>query len=98
MILGPFPGAGVVVFHYLQRVIAVSFLTMLAFNRVAKTMFILDFQRMSAIPEKRVLICLGIITSLCTSAHLVQEANLRTSHGMDHFGRTYYYEYLGKVV
>ena len=53
---------------------------------------------MSAIPEKRVLIFMGMITFLCTSGHVVQEAQLRTSRGLDHLGRTYYYVYLGKVV
>ena len=97
IMLGPFPYAGVVAFHYLERVGMVSFLTMLSFSRVVKTLFILDFQRMSAVPEKMVMTCMGVITFFCTSAHVVQEALVRRSRGLDHFGRMYFFSYLGQV-
>jgi hypothetical protein len=95
---GPFPVGGVVAFHYLQRVNLVSGLSMMAFNRVVKTLFILDFQRMSAIPERSVMFYMGVVTFVCTSAHLVQEALVRNSRGLDHFGRMYFFVYLGQVV
>ena len=95
---GPFPYAGVVAFHYLERVGMVSFLTMLSFSRVVKTLFILDFQRMSAVPEKMVMTCMGVVTFFCTSAHVVQEALVRRSRGLDHFGRMSFFSYLGQVV
>ena len=98
IMLGPFPYAGVVAFHYLERVGMVSFLTMLSFSRVVKTLFILDFQRMSAVPEKGVMTCMGVVTFFCTSAHVVQEALVRRSRGLDHFGRMYFFSYLGQVV
>ena len=98
IMLGPFPYAGVVAFHYFQRVSMVSFLTMVAFSRVVKTMFILDFQRMLAVPEKGVMTCMGVVTFFCTSAHVVQEALVRRSRGLDHFGRMYFFSYLGQVV
>ena len=96
--LGPFPYAGVVAFHYLERVGMVSFLTMLSFSRVVKTLFILDFQRVSAVQEKMVMTCMGVVTFFCTSAHVVQEALVRRSRGLHHFGRSYFFSYLGQVV
>ena len=98
IMLGPFPVPGLVAFHYLSRATAVSFLTMLAFNRVLKTLFILDFQRMTAVPDKSVLISMGIVTFLCTSIHIVQEVLARRSLGLDHFPRAHLYVFLSKVI
>ena len=98
IMLGPFPVPGLVAFHYLQRATTVSFLTMLAFNRVLKTLFILDFQRMTAVPEKCILISMGMITFLCTSFHIFQEVLARRSLGLDHFPRGDFYDLLSKVI
>ena len=66
IMLGYFPIPVVVTLHYVNRVNRVSFLTMLAFNSVLKTLFILDFQGMTAVPEKTNLISMGVFTFLCT--------------------------------
>ena len=97
IMFGPFTYNGLVVHHYAFRVSSVSLLTMLTFNRVLKTLFILDFQRMSAVPEQKVMICMGLVTSICTLAHLVEEAVTRRILGLDHFSREYWSIYLGKV-
>ena len=89
IMIGPFPVPGVVALHYVNRVTTVSFLTMLAFNRVLNTLFILDFQRMTAVPEKTVMISLGVVTFLCTSTHIVQEVLARESRGLEHFASFY---------
>ena len=98
IMLGPFPVPGLVAFHYLQRATTVSFLTMLAFNRVLKTLFILDFQRMTAVPEKCILISMGMVTFLFTSLHIVQEVLARWSLALDHFPRGDFYDFLSKVI
>ena len=97
IMFGPFTYNGVVVYHYAIRVSIVSLLTMLTFNRVLKTLFILDFQRMSAVPEQKVMICMGLVTTIFTLAHLGEEAVTRRILGLDHFGRWYLSIYLGKV-
>jgi hypothetical protein len=73
IMLGPFPISGLVAFHYLNRATTVSFLTMMAFYRVLKTLFTLDFQRMTAVPDKNVVISMGIVTFLCTFIYIVPE-------------------------
>jgi hypothetical protein len=98
IMLGSFPVPGLIAFHYLNRATTVSFLTMMAFNRVLKTLFILDFQRMTAVPDKGVLISMGMVTFLCTSIYIVQEVLVRRSLGLDHFPRGHFYVYLGKVL
>jgi hypothetical protein len=98
IMFGPFPIPVVIALHYVSRATTVSFLTMLAFNRVVKTLFILDFQRMTAVPEKSVLISMGGVTFLCTSTHIVQEILARQSRGLQHFPRMFLSIYLGKVV
>ena len=98
IIFGPFTLFGVVAYHYGQRVTTVSLLIMLTFNRVITTLFIHDFQRMSAVPEKTVMICMAVVTLICTVAHVIQEAVARDSHGLDHFARMDIFYYLGEVV
>ena len=98
IMLGPFPVPGLVAFHYLQRATTVSFLTMLAFNRVLKTLFILIFQRMIAVPDKSVLISIGMVTFLFTSLHIVHEVLAQRSLGLDHFPRGDFYVFLSKVI
>jgi hypothetical protein len=53
---------------------------------------------MTAVPEKTVLISMGVVTFLCTSTHMIQEVLARQSRGLEHFPRFYLSAYLGKVV
>jgi hypothetical protein len=71
---------------------------MLTFNRIISALFIIDFDRMTAIPERHVMISLGAVTFIFTVAHVVQEAVCRRLRGLDHFARMSIFEYLGKVV
>ena len=98
IVFGPFPLYGVVAFHYGLRVATVSFIIMLTFNRIICALFVIDFDRMAAIPERHVMICLGAVTFIFTMAHVVQEAVVRRLRGLDHFARMSIFEYLGKVV
>ena len=95
---GPFSYGGVVAYHYTTRVCIVSFLTMITFNKVLKTLFILDFERMTAVSEKKVMIWMGVVTSIGTLTHLVEEAVTRRIRGLDQFARLCTNVYLGKVV
>jgi hypothetical protein len=98
IIFGPFTLFGVVAYHYGLRVTIVSLLVMLTFNRVITTLFIHDFQRMAAVAENTVMICMAVVTMICTVAHVIQEAVVRDSHGLDHFARVDIFYYLGQVV
>ena len=53
---------------------------------------------MTSIPDRNVVTCLGVITFICTLAHVVHEAITRRIRGLDHFARMTIFEYLGKVV
>ena len=98
IVFGPFPLYGVVAFHYSLRVANVSFIIMLTFNRIISALFIIDFDRMAAMPDRHVIIYLGAVTFIFTLAHVVQEAVIRRLRGLDHFARMSIFEYLGKVV
>ena len=98
IIFGPFTYYGVVTYHYGSRLTFVSFLTMLTFNRVLKALFILDFQRISLIPEHRVMGSLCFVTAICSLIYLLQEAIVREVRGLNHFGRWSLSIYLAKVV
>ena len=98
IILGPFPIYCVVVYHYAVRFTTVCFLIMLTINRIISVLFILDFQRMMAISEKNVMICVGVVTSICTMACVLQEVVVRNTRGLHHFSRLYISIWLGKVV
>ena len=98
IIFGPFSLYGVFAFHYGLRVTTVSFTIMLTFNRIISALFIIDFDRMAAIPDRHVMICLGAVTFILTLAHVVQEAAVRRLRGLDHFARMSIFKYLGKVV
>ena len=97
LLVGPFTYAGVVVFHYWTRITIVSFVTMLTFKTVLTTLFIIDFNRMTSIPEKRVLHCMWMVIFFVTLSHLVHEFTLRQTFGYHHFGRMCFNLYLGKV-
>ena len=76
LLVGPFAYAGVVVVHYWTRITIVSFVIMLTFKTILTTLFILDFNRMATIPEKRVIYCMRMVTFFFTMAHLVHEITL----------------------
>ena len=98
VLFGPFHYYGVVFYHYASRATSVSFITMLTFNRVLMTLFIVDFSRMTAVPEKKVLIYMGLVTFIINVAYLLQEAVFRSLRGLEHFSRGSLSFYLGKVV
>ena len=87
----------VVMCHYGTRITVVSFITMLTFKIFLKTLFIIDFDRMAAIPEKNVLVCLALVTTFCTTAHIAEEMFMRNYLGLDHFARFCFNIYLAKV-
>ena len=95
---GPLSYSVVVLFHYGMRITVVSFITIITFKMFLKTLFIIDFDRMAAIPEKNVLVCLVLVTSLCTLAHIAEEMFVRNNLGLDHFARFCFNIYLAKVV
>ena len=97
IVYGPLLYNVVVLFHYGIRISVVSFITMLTFKIFLKTLFIIDFDRMAAIPETNVLFCLTFVTSLCTLAHIGEEMFLRNFLGLDHFARACFNIYLAKV-
>ena len=92
IIFGPFPLFGVVGYHYAMRISSVSLLYMLTFNRLLTSAFVLKF----AVPEKQILISMGVFTVITTVASIIHDALLRQSLGLDHFGRVYFFLYLGK--
>ena len=98
ILYGPFPLVVVVVYHYVTRLTFVSFLTMITFNRVLKTLFILDFQRISLIPERRVVRWFGFVTAFASCFYLIQEAIVRNFRGLNHYGSWAISTYLGKVT
>ena len=84
--------------HYAVRVKTVSFLIMLTINRIISVLFNLDFQRMTALSEKYVMVCVSAVTSICTLACILQEAVVINIRGLDHFSRLDLFIWLGKVV
>ena len=97
LIVGPFTHAGVVFLHYWLRLSLVAFVTMLTFKTVLTTLFILDFNKMTSIPEKSVINFMWMITLMNTLFHLGLEIYLRHTLGYHHFGRLCFNLYLGKV-
>ena len=85
-------------YHYGVRVKTVSFLIMLTINRIISILFILDFQKMTAISERNVMICVGVVTSLGTMACILQEVVVRNSRGLHQFARLDQFIWLGKVL
>ena len=97
LLVGPFSYAGVLIDHYWLRITMVSFLTMLTFKMILTTLFILDFNKMTLIPEKMVMRCMWMVTVILTLAHLGLEIYLRHTYEYQHFGRLCFFLYLGKV-
>ena len=96
MLNGPFSLPAVVFSHYLMRLWTTIMMTMITFNRVLKTLFIIDFQRISLIPEEKVMKLFGFTTFLSSVIYLLQEVAVRYLRGLNHFGRNFAV-YLGKV-
>ena len=97
ILFGPFAYYGVIAYHYASRLFTVSFLTMLTFNIVLKTLFILDFKRISLIPEYKIMKYFGFTTVFCSTMYLLQEAVVRYLRGLEHFSKWSLIIYLGKV-
>ena len=98
ILFGTYKYAWVVAYHYFQRIMTVSYLTMITFKIVVKTFFIIDFDKMASVPEQKVIVCMRVITSLVTLIHLGEEALIRNIRGLDHYARWCFNIYLGKVV
>ena len=96
--LGPFTNAGVVAFHYGTRVTFVSFITMLTFKTVLNICFLIDFDKMAAVSERKVMVVMGVFTSVTTLAHLAEEVVTRNMLDLDHYARWCFNIYLGEVT
>ena len=94
---GPFSVAVVVIHHYLERLLVVSFITMITFNRIIKTLFIIDFQKISLVPEHKVVGLFCFLTAITSCHYLLQEAVIRHLRGLNHYGRALGI-YLGQVI
>ena len=97
ILIGPFPYTGVVAVHYGCAVATLSCITMGTFKTILKTLFLLDFNRMISISEKKVMICFLAVTSTSTLAILMQEITVRQRLGIHHFARRCFNIYLGQV-
>ena len=75
-----------------------SFITMLTYNTVLNICFLIDFDKMAAVAEKKVMVVMGVFTSVTTLAHLAEEAVTRTLLELDHYARWCFNIYLGEVT
>ena len=96
MLYGPLDLPVVVFHHYIVRLYSTSLLTMMTFNRVLRTLFIIDFKRISMVPEEKVMKLFGLVTFITSVLYLLQEAAVRNFRGLNHFGRAFGV-YLGGV-
>ena len=96
LLYGPLSLPVVVFTHYLMRLWTTITITMITFNRVLKTLFIIDFQRISMVSEEKVMKLFGLITLFSSVIYLLQEVVVRYLRGLNHFGRSFAI-YLGKV-
>jgi hypothetical protein len=76
----------------------VSFITMLTYKTVLNNCFLIDFDKMAAVAEKKVMVVMGLFTSVTSLAHLAEEVATRNLLGLDHYARWCYNIYLGKVT
>ena len=97
LLIGPFPYAGVVVVHYGVRITTVACFTMHTFKTILKILFLLDFNKMISISEKKVMVGLWVVTSTCSLVYLAQEVTIRHTLGVHHFARRCFNIYLGQV-
>ena len=98
LLFGPLPYNFVVFYHYETRITLVSYLTMLSFKMVLKTLFIIDFDRTSTLADKNVIFCLASVTLFSNLILQGIEMIIRNIFGLDHFGRLCFNIYLGKVI
>ena len=96
--IGPVSYLGIVAYHYIFRLSMVSFMTMLTFKIVVKTLFILDFERMAMVSEQRMMAVMGVFTTILIVIHSAAEAWLRNHRNLDHYARWCINVYLGKVL
>ena len=75
-----------------------SMINMLIFKTSLNILFILDFNRMAAISETKVMAWMFVTTLVSTVGHLIEEAVTRNSRGLNHFSRQCVNAYLGKVI
>ena len=97
ILFGPFPLFGAVALHYGNRILSVSFLTMLFFKTIVHTLFVIDFDRMATIGETGMIIGMGVCTFTFTVAHVAMEALLRNHLGLEHYPRWCFSVYISKV-
>ena len=85
--IGPVSYLGIVAYHYIFRLSMVSFMTMLTFKIVVKTLFILDFERMAMVSEQRMMTAMGVFTTILIVIHSAAEAWLRNHRNLEHYAR-----------
>jgi hypothetical protein len=76
----------------------VSFITMLTFKTVLNICFLIDFDKMAAVSERKVMVVMGLFTSVTTLAHLAEEVVTRNMLDLDHYARWCFNIYLGEVT
>ena len=97
IVYGPLVLPWLVTYHYLNKTMEGGFVFMLTFRIVIKLFFILDFDRMSSMPEKRVLTCFNLATFACAGLYLFIEYTIRSLRELHHFPRMTVYIWLGMV-
>ena len=95
---GPLPSFAAVAFHYGIRIILVTLLTMLTFKIIVKILFILDFDRMTMIPESTIMCFLCACTTFSIVSHVALEVLLRNLRGLQHYPRWCLVVYISKVT
>ena len=71
---------------------------MLTYKTVLNICFLIDFDKMAAVAEKKVMVVMGVFTSVTTLAHLAEEVVTRNMLGLDHYARWCFNIYLGEVT
>ena len=82
-------------FHYIFKASAVSNLTNLTFKTIVKTLLLVDFEKMSDIPESFVNLGMFLVNLVSTMLYLVQEYSVREARGLEHYSRLEILKYLG---
>ena len=97
ILYGPLPSFGAVAFHYGVRIILVTILTMLTFKIIVQVLLILDFDKMTMIPENTMMSLLGATTAIAIVCHVALEILLRNHRGLEHYPRWCLVVYISKV-
>ena len=71
---------------------------MLTYKTVINICFLIDFDKMAAVAEKKVMVVMGVFTSVTTLAHLAEEVVTRNMLDLDHYARWCFNIYLGEVT